>query len=113
MGNTNDVVSFDDARNKMKTIEYPKYQYIEYPIKEWVYFSDMGDGRCRLYYKLPIGTGRNMTQKMWKDLENQLDKFIEEDGRYKITSKSYFDEYSLPMIVFPKNRKRFAKTGGV
>jgi len=109
MGNTNDIASFVDARNKMKTIEHPKYQYIEYPLKEWVSFSDMGNGRCRLSYKLPAGVGRNMNLKMWKDLDNQLDKFIEEDGRYKITSKSYHDEYALPMVVFPKTKKKGTK----
>ena len=45
---------------------------------------------------------RKIKRKMWKDFDNQLDKFIEEDGRYKITSESYFPEYKLPMIVFPK-----------
>ena len=77
MGNTNDVASFVDARNKMKTIEHPKYQYIEYPLKEWVSFSDMGDGRCRLSYKLPAGVGRNMNLKMWKDLDKfEQDRII-------------------------------------
>ena len=83
--------------------KYPKYQYIEYPLKEWVGFNPLIDGRCKLTYtKMPIWMSRKMTRKMWKDFDNQLDKFIEEDGRYKITSESYFPEYKLPMIVFPK-----------
>ena len=94
---------------KMKTIEYPKYQYIEYPLKEWVSFSDMGDGRCRLHcelepshreYLYPDKITTN-TKKRWGDLDRQINKFIEEDGRFIITYESYFPEYYLPMVVFP------------
>ena len=31
-------------------------------------------------------------------------QFIEEDGRFAITYQSYFPEYYLPMVVFPKTR---------
>ena len=89
----------------MKTIDKPKYQHIEYPIKEMVRFVDMEDGRWRIYYKCTnISFGRKMTRKMWKELDYQINKFIEEDGRFAITYQSYFPEYYLPMVVFPKTR---------
>ena len=86
----------------MKTIDKPKYQYIDYPIKEMISFEDMGDGRWRMYCDLGHSQMKKMTRKMWNDLDYQLNKFVEEDGRFEITWRSYDDEYALPMIVFPK-----------
>ena len=74
----------------------------EYPIKEMVSFSDMGDGRWRLHCELEPSLLRKMKRGMWKDLDYQINKFVEEDGRFEITWRSYDDEYALPMIVFPK-----------
>ena len=76
----------------------------EYPIKEMVSFRDMGDGRWRMYCDLGHSQMKKMTRKMWNDLDYQLNKFVEEDGRFAITYKSYFPEYFLPMVVFPKNK---------
>jgi len=93
----------------------------EYPIKEMVSFSDMGDGRWRLHCELELShleylypenimeiSNRNM-KKRWKDLDYQINKFVEEDGRFAITSESYFPEYELPMFVFPKTKKEGTK----
>ncbi len=86
----------------MDNVDKTKYQYIEYPIKEMISFDEMGDGRWRLHCELEPSLRRKMTLKMWKDLDYQINKFVEEDGRFAITSESYFPEYELPMIVFPK-----------
>ena len=81
----------------------------EYPIKEIVSFSDLGDGRWRLHCELEPSLLRKMTRIMWKDLDYQINKFVEEDGRFAITSESYFPEYELPMFVFPKTKKEGTK----
>ena len=84
---------------------------IEYPIKDMVSFEDRGDGTWRLLCELeplePLGL------KELGELDHQINKFIEEDGRFIITNESYWDEVvydklrkrsrfdRLPMIVFP------------
>ena len=87
---------------------------IEYPIKDMVSFEDRGDGTWRLHcpitkpshreYLYPDNlmelSDRNM-KKRWGELDYQINKFIEEDGRFIITYESYWDEYRLPKIVFP------------
>ena len=87
----------------MKTIDKPKYQKIEYPIKEMVSFEDMGDGRWRMYCDLGHSQMKKMTRKMWRELDYQINRFCEEDGRFLIFNESYFQDSYLPQLVFPKH----------
>ena len=74
---------------------------IEYPIKEMVSFEKDGKGRWWLKCKIEPSLRKKMTKKMWGDLDYQINKFVEEDGRFIITDESYFPECYLPQLVFP------------
>ena len=74
---------------------------IEYPIKEMVSFEKDENGRWWLKCKLEHSQMKKMNRKMWRELDYQINRFCEEDGRFIITDESYFSECYLPQLVFP------------
>ena len=73
----------------------------EYPIKEMVSFEKDENGRWWLKCKLEHSQMKKMNRKMWRELDYQINRFCEEDGRFIITDESYFPECYLPQLVFP------------
>ena len=75
---------------------------IEYPIKEMVSFEMDKKGRWWLKCKLEHSHLKKMNRKMWRELDYQINRFCEEDGRFLILNESYFQDSYLPQLVFPK-----------
>ena len=76
---------------------------IEYPIKEIVSFEMDKNGRWWLKCKLEHSHLKKMNRKMWRELDYQINRFCEEDGRFLIFNESYFQDSYLPQLVFPKH----------
>ena len=97
----NNVVSLEDARNKMKTKQ--KMETIK-PIKELISFRMDEDGIWWLDYDWS-GCSGSISRKQYREYDGKITYFLKEDNNFTILPESYYVNSPhpyLPFIIFPK-----------